>query len=372
MPRFNKGLLLELLCVSFALGGLAQYFDGPSVLTPIEVVGRVEFSNVSIMFDWSGIHFTLNFTGCGLRLQIFEQQSRGNYYSVYVDGRNSSVLHTATNQTEYDIVTNISNSFHSVTVVKRTEALFGEVVLSRNIDVLGCEKGQVTSLKSLLVPQSSSKSSRSRRIEFLGDSIPCAYGILGKFPCNFSGATQNIEASFVSLTSRNLSSEYHVECWSGKGVVRNYGSANKTSPDPFPIYWPRILANNASTVYNTSKWIPDVVVVHLGGNDYSTSPTPSGLTFLKGYWKFLESIFSAYPNIQLFHVVGTGSSDPFELIKTSLEIWNLRRGAKVAHYVDCMNILTKEDYGCDYHPNTLGHEKIASILTPAIKAVMGW
>merc|ERR1719333_1425543 len=86
MRRFNKGLLLELLCVSFALGGLAQYFEGPSVLTPIEVVGRVEFSNVSIMFDWSGIHFTLNFTGCGLRLQIFEQQSRGNYYSVYVDG----------------------------------------------------------------------------------------------------------------------------------------------------------------------------------------------------------------------------------------------------------------------------------------------
>lgn len=57
------------------------------------------------------------------------------------------------------------------------------------------------------------------------------------------------------------------------GVVRNYGEKTPTSPIPFPMIYKRTVANDANSTWNTAQWTPDVVVINLGTNDFSSQPT---------------------------------------------------------------------------------------------------
>ncbi len=78
---------------------------------------------------------------------------------------------------------------HSVVLRKRTEALFG-VVTFHGFAVAGDdgERFFVPAVKAAMRPK---KALESRRIEFVGDSISCGYGIEGHPPCPFTAATEN-------------------------------------------------------------------------------------------------------------------------------------------------------------------------------------
>jgi hypothetical protein len=81
---------------------------------------------------------------------------------------------------------------HSVVLRKRTEALFG-VVTFHGFAVAGASSGDdgerffIPAVKAAMRP----KALESRRIEFVGDSISCGYGIEGHPPCPFTAATEN-------------------------------------------------------------------------------------------------------------------------------------------------------------------------------------
>ena len=106
-------------------------------------------------------------------------------------------------------------------------------------------------------------------------------GVEGVYPCTFSASTENILYSYATLVAAAVDAELHTIAWSGKGVVRNYGDLNPTSPDPMPIYYNRTLgiSKEQSMVWNPAQYIPDIVIVTLGSNDYSTTPHPSDEDF---------------------------------------------------------------------------------------------
>ena len=66
-------------------------------------------------------------------------------------------------------------------------------------------------------------------------------------------------------------------------ILRNYGAANITSPDPLPSIYPRAIATSSSSAtWNFTTWTPDALVVNLGTNDFSTDPKPDQTTFTDG------------------------------------------------------------------------------------------
>jgi len=212
---------------------------------------------------------------------------------------------------------------------------------------------------------------QQRKIEFVGDSITCGFGDEGANPdCPFTAATENNYRTYGSLTSLALNADLHLEAWSGKGVVRNYGDKNITSINPFPIYFPRTLANDNLSNWNFSSWIPDAVVINLGTNDYSTPPQPPQNVFEEGYKKFIASIQVAYASTQqlpIFLVCGPLIGNPccsyVQNVATELGLY----------YIDLQNILTyPEDYGCAGHPNVIGHQKMYNITSPFIQKVLNW
>lgn len=191
-------LLLPLLCV-LSLWQVVEVLSSSCsqrVLSPfapeISYIGRVLPVSNALQFDWSGIRILINFTGASSMMARFTDNQ--NAYDIFLDGQLIGILNTTSKQSLYNIVVGLNPSKnYLVTLLKRTEALFGVatfggVVLNNDYidDSAPCPqyKDNYNSIE---------RREPARKIEFIGDSISCGYGIDGKVPCTFSAGTENSE-----------------------------------------------------------------------------------------------------------------------------------------------------------------------------------
>jgi len=139
-----------------------------------------------VSFDWSGIVIKIVFEGTNISLVL----SGGNLneYNMDIDGNKLPVLIITTpNLTTYSIATGLTDSIHTLTFSKRTEAFFGVQTLHSIILDMG----------KWIHP---TPPFPTRKLEFLGASITCGYGDEGTAPCNFSPST---EKQYQSLWYNN-------------------------------------------------------------------------------------------------------------------------------------------------------------------------
>lgn len=321
----------------------------------IKYIGRFDFSDPQQpRFDWPGATIEVRFTGTAVSVLL---QDTSNWYNVYLDDR-SFVLPTVYGEDNYLLAANLEEGNHTLRLTKRTEAGVG----------LGTFRGiSLPSTSQLLDPAPDAP----RKIEFIGDSITTGYGSEGSSAtCDFSARTQNVEQTYAAQTARELGAEAMITAKSGIGAVRNYADANTTSTEPMASLYPRAIAQEAHSAWDFSRWQPDVVVVNLGTNDFSTQPHPPQETFVTSYVEFLRTIRSNYPQAHIFAIAGPIMQPPANLyIENAVSRINDNR----VHFVLIENTLsTNTDYGCDWHPNEAGQAKIAQHLIPAIRGVMGW
>eukprot|EP01120_Amphizonella_sp_Union-15-10_P011252 TRINITY_DN4723_c0_g1_i1.p1 TRINITY_DN4723_c0_g1~~TRINITY_DN4723_c0_g1_i1.p1 ORF type:complete len:345 (+),score=53.77 TRINITY_DN4723_c0_g1_i1:55-1089(+) len=343
-----KPLLLLIFAVSFASTLII-----PPTNPNIRYSGRIDSTYT---FEWSGIEIAATFTGTSLAVILEDHWNNHNEYNVFIDGQLKQIIAVASpGIVTYRVAIGLPKGSHNVLITKRTEAFFGPATFH------GFEIDDGESLTPTPPPP-------SRRIEIIGDSITCGYGDEGKFPCSFSPPTENNFLSYGPVIARALNAEYHLEAWSGMGMVRNYGDKNITSETPFPALFPYILPTDRTTNWQYSKWVPQVVIINLGTNDYSTEPYPPEDIFVRGYLNFINLLRSVYNPVPKFFLV----CGPMEGNPSCGYVKNAALQSRET-YVDLMGILQfPEDYGCDYHPSVGGHQKMANKTLPIIKSVMGW
>lgn len=64
-----------------------------------------------------------------------------------------------------------------------------------------------------------------RKIEFIGNSITCGYGVESSDPNeHFSDETENHYYTYAAITARNLKAQHVAVARSGIGIYRNYGA----------------------------------------------------------------------------------------------------------------------------------------------------
>ena len=140
-----------------------------------------------------------------------------------------------------------------------------------------------------------------------------------------------------------------------------------------PTYYDRILPNRADSIWDFSRFQPDAVVVNLGTNDLSTNSDPDQATFESGYKALLVRVRKAYPKA---HILCTNGP-----MLSGTDLTNVRRyiGDVVTELADpsiSTFEITPQDgsdgYGCDSHPSLERHEKMAAVVTAAIKSALGW
>ena len=321
----------------------------------IKYIGRFDFTNTKQpRFDWPAASIEVRFTGTAVSLLL---EDTSNWYNVYLDDR-SFVLPTIYGQDEYLLAANLEAGNHRLRLTKRTEAGVG----------LGSFNGiKIPSDTQLLDPYPEAE----RKIEFIGDSITTGYGSEGNTAtCDFSARTQNVEQTYAAQTARELGAEAMITAKSGIGAVRNYADANFTSSETMIDLYGRSIAKESQTIWDFSRWQPDVVVVNLGTNDFSTTPHPPQETFIAGYTDFLRTIRNNYPQAHIFAIAGPIMQPPAnDYIQGAVSRMN---DSKI-HFVLIENTLSYEtDYGCDWHPNETGQGKIAVQLIPAIRTIMDW
>lgn len=271
-----------------------------------------------------------------------------------MDGQKQTDLATDSGEQLYPIASGLADGEHEVFLYRRTEASFGDT------NFLGVELGSGTLLAPPPAP--------NRRIEVIGDSITCGYGNEGpNESCNFSADTENHYLTYGAIAARNLNAELTTIAWSGKGIIYNYGDDKN---QPLPEIYDQILPYDSSSIWSFA-WQPDVVVINLGTNDFSTDGDPSETEFGGAYSAFLDHLREKYPNANIMCLVPTllGGNDLTTAESYIQNVVSAKNDPKIEAY---SMSFTQTGWGCDYHPSLLTHASMGDALTQKLKSVMSW
>lgn len=318
-------------------------------------MGRFDFSNPSYArFNWSGSMIKARFEGTSVSILLKDGYSD---YDVAIDGEPCPVLVTDQNTASYDIATDLTPGVHDIVIAQRSESHWNH--------------GEFSGF--LLDNGSSLQEAQYKpryKIEFIGDSYTVGYG--NESPsrdCNDQQLRSftNTNKSFGPLIAKNFDAEYTVLGWSGKGMVRNYGDTNSVSADPYPIFYDRILGA-LDGAWDFSQWTPDLVVIGLGTNDFSTQPEPSDSVYQNAYHNFIRRVSENYPEAYLL-CVATHTGPVREYVRAVVDT-ERQRGRENIHYAEFPADLSMN--GCHWHPDTSDNIAIAAALTDTISSFTGW
>ncbi|MCM1506582.1 MAG: GDSL-type esterase/lipase family protein [Ruminococcus flavefaciens] len=215
-------------------------------------------------------------------------------------------------------------------------------------------------------------------IEFIGDSITCAYGVEGKSAYeNFSTTTENFMKSYAYLTAEKLGADYSAVCYSGHGVVSGYssdGEINTASLVP-PYYKNYGNLKDYAKPWDFTKNPNDVVVINLGTNDSSyvdVDLDKRSQEFVDGYVEFLETIRECNPDAYIICTVGImGAENEYPLIEQAIEIFKEKTGdERVTSYKSPVQNQA-DGIGADWHPSEITQQKNAYILADKICNALG-
>ena len=183
------------------------------------------------------------------------------YFMVQIDGCSPyKVSFNAPKDSVVTLATALRNEVHGVRIMYAIEG-YGRMPEFRGFGLDdGCKL-----LSPLPLPE--------RRIEFIGDSMTCGYGIeASNEKEKFADETENHYYTYAALTARALKAQHVVVARSGIGIYRNYNGPKTGNADCMPRLYDRTLFCVEEEKWDFSRYTPDVVCVNLGTNDVSTEP----------------------------------------------------------------------------------------------------
>jgi lysophospholipase L1-like esterase len=327
----------------------------PAVLSQAHTAGRVEVARDALRYSWPGVYFEGRFRGTGVGIVLNDAAAD---YDVQIDGATVDTLVAPGRTTHW--VSDLAPGVHRVRLVKRSESPWA-------VSEFG---GFRAAAGGALLP---GPPPRHRQIEFIGDSYTAGYGNLSPSrDCTGDevNRTTNADLSFGARTARRLHADYQINAFSGRGMVRNYNGGEPGTS--YRTYYDRALLSMDGNVWrNRGTWRPELVVVGLGINDFSTpiNPgeqwTPDSLVtaYRAAYQGFLDKLRARYGPRTIIVVSSTdvyGTTQFAESARQVVQDRNDRGDSRVRywHYEGA-----GLDYGgCHWHPSLHDHEVIADRL----------
>jgi lysophospholipase L1-like esterase len=318
-----------------------------SAATQAHTAGRVKVSGDSLLYSWPGVYFEGRFRGTGVGIVLNDSAAD---YDVQVDGATVATLVKPGRTTRW--VNGLRNTEHTVRLVKRNESQwvgseFGGFVAAPGGAILG------------------KPAARGRQIEFIGDSLTVGYGnTSGSRDCSGDqvSSTTNTNLSYGALAARGLGADYQVNAFSGKGMVRNYNGGEPGNH--YRSYYDRALLHVPGDVWDKGSWRPQLVVVYLGTNDFSTALNPGepwttedqlAAAYRTAYGEFVQKLRARYGTDTTIVAVGAGSfaDDVQQVVRdrtgagdSRVRYWFLDSGG--------LDFL-----GCHYHYSAADHRIVA-------------
>jgi lysophospholipase L1-like esterase len=347
-------LLLLTTCAAFAEPSVTAVTDVPKDLRSLRTSfqGRAVEAIDSWKYQWPGTYSEVNVTGTEV---FFRAGPEPSILSVSVDGKAIGTL--ARPVAGFYRVAGLAPGRHVVRVTSVSENQAGPVTFA------GFAARPPTKQMAL--------APKKHQIEFIGDSHTVGYGnTSGKRECTEDEvwSTTDTSKSFGPLIARHYDADYQVNAISGRGIVRNYGGFKA---DPLPVVYPFVLFDKAAA-YRDPKWNPQVIVIALGTNDFST-PLNAGepwstrealhADYETTYLKFLRSLRERNPRA-LIILWATDMADG-EIAAEEKKVAEkfVAAGDKQTFFLP-VNGLTFS--ACNWHPSTQDDQTIADALIKLI------
>jgi len=260
----------------------------------IQYMGRIDFTDTNKpLFAYPNVTIKAKFEGTSLNLLLKHYNGSDfadNYFVSIIDGKTPVKFKVTSAQEKYQIAKSLIDTIHTVELIKVTESYCGEC------QFLGFE---VDSSKTLHIPDPMP----TLKMEFIGNSITCGFGIEG----GAQPASDNSYKSYAAVAARELKAQFHTTSYSGIGVVKGFPSFLMRTMYGRLIALLSYKPLPANNVWDITRFVPDVVVVALGTNDYNLgfgSGTISAATFNTGYKNLVSMMRTNYPNA---HIICTNS-----------------------------------------------------------------
>lgn len=356
-----RSLALAALSVilSFMSLSAAVRTYSPSDTSAIRIVGRTEkLPDGALRFDWSGIYAETLLDGRALSLRLGD--TRKSQFDIFVDGRHTAKVKIQSPDTTIVIAENLPRGQHSIAIRKATEGEVG-----------------ATTFYSFILPKGGTLKAaqpRKRHIEIIGNSLSAGYGTEGKHAREpYSTETVNCNLAYSTIVPRYFDADYTILAHSGRGMVRNYGDSVRASAVTMRDKFLQVLDMDTLSRWNfEGSYRPDLVIINLGSNDFSTEPNPYRSEFVSAYVDFIRTIRQKYgEGIHILCFIPYSMDTPSDqYVREAVEAVNLPTVKYLRMPVNALNETT--DRGSNWHPNYQGQRKMAMYLIPFISTMMDW
>lgn len=213
--------------------------------------------------------------------------------------------------------------------------------------------------------------SRDRQIEFIGDSHTVGYANTSSDrTCSDDTVweTTDTAAGIAGVLSGRYDADYQVNAISGRGVVRNYDGAPK---DTLPQAYAFTLFDK-QVWYAEADWHPQLIVIALGTNDFSTALKPGER------WSSREQLTADYQVAYAGFLRGLARRNP----GATLLVWGLEDSDTERAGRGVVDRLVAEDglsvrfvpvpalglNACHWHPDVVDDRIVADTLAAVIDA----
>lgn len=324
---------------------------------PVHVQGRViREADGSFEFGWPGVAFESRFRGTGVRVRF---DAPTDFLRLLVDGKEKIVFRPGTVD---KVIGGLAPGIHIVRLEKMTESQQGG---SRFVGFFPTP-GDV----SLPPP------ARRRQIEFIGDSYTVGYGnISPSRTCTREEVHDRTDTpqAFGPMVARHYGADDRIVAYSGFGIVRNY-NGGRPGLD-LPALYDRLKPDEARHLVKAARdWRPQVIVINLGTNDFSTTlhsgeawrnADALSAAYRAGYLAFLRKLLARQPQAR-FILMGSDFYSEVEQVAAALAPAARAR-------VTTLRFGELQLTGCDYHPSVADDRTLAALIEGAIDRLdLGW
>lgn len=286
-------------------------------------------------------------------------------YAIFVDGELFCDEQLSSKRTSVELFSGEESRTVTVKIMHLSEANQGAV---------GIDKITVDSDVPVPVAPTIGK---KMRIEFIGDSITCAYGVEGKDQYEgFKVSTENFMKSYAYLTAEKLGAECSAVSYSGYGIVSGYSSSgNKQGEKIVPDNYENVGFGSYKKPWDFESNKNDVVVINLGTNDdtYVSKDFDSrSPEYTKGYAEFLEKVHRFNPDAYIICTLGTmGCTELYPCIEQAVELFRAEIGWEKIMCYQSQTQSQDDGYGSDWHPSAKTHQNSAYVLADKICQALG-
>ncbi len=343
--------------------------------TNVKLIGRTANDSgiLWLALSASGIEFT--FTGTAASVTIVGDSMVGTgadkqaRFAVYIDGEKTLDTQVDSAEKTYDIFSADAAKETTVKILKLSESAESTMGI-RTVSVTG----------SNVTPTAE----KDLKIEFIGDSITCGYGVDDEVKENhFSTSTEDATKAYAYKTAQLLDADYSLVSYSGHGIISAYtdnGKKNTSGLVP-PIYTQFAksygsydgIFNVSMIDWDFSKFQPDVVVINLGTNDasYCGSDQEKIDDYSANYAEFLKTVREKNPDAHILCVLGVMGDSLYKGVEKAVELYSTETGDTKVSSLRLTPQNGSTGYAADWHPTEATHEIAANETAAEIRSILG-